>query len=104
MKAQTKLNISVLLLALGVSVLSDQIYLVALTVWILQRTHSALAVSGLWIAPPLAGLILGSFLGSLADRWDRRTSLIGANLVSAPVYHGHSLAFQCGRRIGGGIR
>ncbi len=73
----------VLLAGLGVSVLGDQVYLVALNVWVLARTHSAVAVAGLWMAPPLAGVLVGSWMGSLADRWDRRFSLVVANLVSA---------------------
>lgn len=75
--------IGILLAGLGVSALGDQIYLVALNVWVLARTHSSVAVAGLWMAPPLAGLIVGSGMGSLADRWDRRFSLVAANLVSA---------------------
>lgn len=75
--------IGILLAGLGVSALGDQVYLVALNVWVLGRTHSSVAVAGLWMAPPLAGLIVGSGMGSLADRWDRRLSLIVANLFSA---------------------
>ena len=73
----------ILLGGLGVSGLGDQVYLVALNVWMLARTHSAVAVAGLWMVPPLALLLVGSWMGSLADRWDRRFSLVAANLVSA---------------------
>lgn len=76
-------SVGVLLAGLGVSALGDQVNLVALNVWVLNRTHSPLAVSGLWLVPPLAGLLLGSIVGGLADRWDRRLSLIAANLISA---------------------
>lgn len=75
--------ITILLIGLGISVLGDQVYLIALNVSVLARTHSSIAVAGLWIAPQLAGLFLGSFMGSLADRWDRRFSLVSANLISA---------------------
>ncbi len=73
----------VLLAGLGISVLGDQVYLVALNVWVLARTDSSVAVAGLWMAPPLASLVVGSWLGGLADRWDRHFSLVTANLASA---------------------
>nr|WP_275107377.1 MFS transporter [Sulfobacillus harzensis] len=67
---------------LAISSLGDQIYLVALNVRVLDASHSSLAVSGLWMVPPLAGLLLGSVSGGLADRWDRRRSLVASNLLS----------------------
>lgn len=78
----------VLLAGLGVSVLGDQVYVVALNVWVLARTHSAVAVAELWMVSPLAGALVGSWMGSLVDRWDRRFSLVVAALASAGVIGG----------------
>lgn len=78
-----KFAVMALLMGLGVSVLGDQVFLVAINVWVLSRTHSAVLVSGLWMVPPLAGLVLGSIVGGFADRWDRRRTLVACNLTSA---------------------
>lgn len=85
--------LTILFFGLGVSVLGDQIYLVALNVWLLSRTHSSLVVAGLWMLGPTAGLIFGTFVGGLADRRDRRNTLIIANGIGAiaigviPFFH-----------------
>ena len=73
----------ILLFGIGISALGNQIFLVTLNLWVLDRTHSALAVAGLWMISPLSGLLLGTITGSLADHRDRRNSLVTANVINA---------------------
>lgn len=70
-----------LLVAAGISSLGDFVYLVALNLSVLHQTHSAAAVSALWAIPPLAGILIYFWSGSIVDRLDRKTVLITADLL-----------------------
>ncbi|MCL6455034.1 MAG: MFS transporter [Alicyclobacillus sp.] len=60
----------------GISAIGDFIYLVAINVFVLNQTHSAPAVAGLWVVSRIAALIVGPWAGSITDRFPRRTQLI----------------------------
>jgi DHA3 family macrolide efflux protein-like MFS transporter len=51
----------------------------ALGVWIYQQTGSATLFALITLATTVPGLLLSPFAGALADRWDRRWSLILAS-------------------------
>jgi MFS family permease len=58
---------------------------VALPVAVYQLTGSALATGGVLVANRLSGLVLGSVAGVFVDRWDRKRTMVVANLVRAPI-------------------
>src|SRR5918997_4998220 len=59
--------------------------IVALPITVYQLTGSALATGGVLIANKLSALVLGSIAGVFVDRWDRKRTMVVANLVRAPI-------------------
>lgn len=70
-----------LLAALGISSLGDFIYLVALNLTVLERTHSAAAVSALWAIPPAAAILTRLWSGSVVDRVDKKSVLVAMDIA-----------------------
>ena len=68
-----------------ISLTGDWMLVVALPVTVYQLTGSALATGGVLIANKLSALVLGSVAGVFVDRWDRKRTMVVANLVRAPV-------------------
>jgi MFS family permease len=68
-----------------VSMSGDWMLVVALPITVYQLTGSALATGGVLIANKLLALVLGSVAGVFADRWDRKRTMVIANLVRAPI-------------------
>jgi MFS family permease len=68
-----------------VSLTGDWMLVVALPVTVYQLTGSALATGGVLIANKLSALVLGSVAGVFVDRWDRKRTMVIANLIRAPV-------------------
>src|SRR3978361_396742 len=69
-----------------ISFMGDWAMFVALPLYIFTLTNSVAAMGVLFIVGVLPGIILGSFAGVFADRYDRRLVVIVANLALAPVY------------------
>lgn len=66
-----------------VSFLGDEVFFIALTVWVYQLTGSATVLAATLVAAT-AGQGLGGFLaGALADRIDRRSLMISADISRA---------------------
>jgi len=68
---------------IAISAIGDFIYLVAINVFVLDQTHSATAVAGLWVVSRIAALIVGPWVGSITDRFSRRKQLIGVEFTRA---------------------
>ncbi|HYO29065.1 MAG TPA: MFS transporter [Thermomicrobiales bacterium] len=68
-----------------ISLTGDWMLAVALPVFVYQLTGSALATGGVLVANKLSALTRGSVAGVFADRWDRKRTMVVANLVRAPV-------------------
>ena len=66
-----------------ISMLGDWLLFVALPFYIYDLTGSALATGGMFVAESLPILLLGSLGGVFADRWDRRRTMIAADLLRA---------------------
>ena len=50
---------TLLLSGIGISSLGDWIYLIAINLLVLQMTESPLAVAGLYLIKPIAGMLTG---------------------------------------------
>lgn len=68
-----------------VSLTGDWMLVVALPVTVYTLTGSALATGGVLIANKLSALALGSVAGVFVDRWDRKRTMVVANLIRAPI-------------------
>ncbi len=75
-----------LFLATFASGIGTWLAVIALTVDVFDRTHSAKWVSALLIADFLPAVAIGLFLGPLLDRLSRRALMIGADLARFAVF------------------
>lgn len=75
--------IAVLVLGNGISRIGDFVYIVAMNLYVLNVTRSALAVAGIWMVPLIAQVLVGSWIGSVTDRLPKRLSLISVELLRA---------------------
>lgn len=66
-----------------VSVLGDYFLYVSLPFVVYQQTGSALAAGGLFIVEIIPSLAFGSVAGVFVDRWDRRRTMLVADLLRA---------------------
>lgn len=76
-------NFALLWLGGLVSFVGDWVLFIALPVFVYDLTGSALATGGMFIAQTLPRLLFGSIAGVFVDRWDRRWTMIVANLLCA---------------------
>jgi dTMP kinase len=77
--------------ALSLSSLGDWLSLLALTALAYQlaghgQAAQSAAVGGVWLTSLLPALILGPLAGAVADRFDRRTTMIVGDVVRAVLY------------------
>ena len=68
-----------------ISMIGDWVLFIALPIYIYQLTDSTLATSGMFVAAILPSLVLGSVAGVFVDRWDRKRTMLVANLVFALI-------------------
>jgi MFS family permease len=68
-----------------VSITGDLMLVVALPITVYELTGSALATGAILITNKLAALVLGSIAGVFVDRWDRKRTMVIANLVRGPA-------------------
>jgi len=80
-----------------VSFTGDQIFFVALTLWVLKLTGSATMVAVALVAATVGQGLLGLLAGALADRVDRRGVIIAADISRALIVA--ALAFILPRSI-----
>jgi MFS family permease len=66
-----------------ISFVGDWVLYIALPVYVYDLTGSALATGGMFMAQTAPRLLFGSIAGVFVDRWDRKRTMIVANLLSA---------------------
>jgi len=66
-----------------ISFVGDWVLFIALPVYVYELTGSTLATGGMFIAQTAPRLLMGSLAGVFVDRWDRKRTMILANLSSA---------------------
>jgi MFS family permease len=76
-------NFALLWLGGLISFAGDWALLIALPVFVYDLTGSTLATGAMFMAQSLPRLLFGSLAGVFVDRWDRRRTMIVANLLSA---------------------
>jgi MFS family permease len=67
-----------------ISFIGDWIMQIALPVYIYNITGSVLATGATWMAGMLPAIVLGTLAGVYVDRWDRRVTMVAANLAMVP--------------------
>ncbi|MHB1682180.1 MAG: MFS transporter [Bacilli bacterium] len=82
-KGRGQLETAIFVSGVGVSSIGDFIYLVGINIVVLDKTHSAAAVAGLWVVSRFAALLAGPFAGSVSDRLPRRKQLIMLEIMRA---------------------
>lgn len=80
---QSHIWMGIFVSGVGISAIGDFIYLVAVNILVLDQTHSASAVAGLWVVSRIAAFIVGPWVGSITDRFSRRKQLIGIEFARA---------------------
>src|SRR5439155_12248541 len=68
-----------------ISFVGDWITGVALPIYIYNLTGSYLATGAVWMSNILPSVVLGSVAGVYVDRWDRRVTMVAANLLTVPL-------------------
>jgi MFS family permease len=86
--------------ATTVSGIGTWLAVIALTVDVYDRTHSAEWVSALLIADFLPAVVIGLAFGPIVDRFSRRQLMIGADLVCVVVFVGLVFAATPGEIVG----
>lgn len=76
-------NFSLLWFAGLISMIGDWMLRIALPVYVFELTNSTLATGLMFMAGTLPRLLFGSVAGVFVDRWDRRQTMIIANLLMA---------------------
>jgi MFS family permease len=64
-----------------ISMIGDWMLRIALPAFVFQMTGSTLATGAMFIAGQLPQLLLGSVAGVFVDRWDRKRTMVIANLL-----------------------
>src|SRR5215210_982765 len=67
------------------SVVGDFFLFIALPFFVYERTGSALATGAMFAAETLPRLLFGSVAGVFVDRWDRKRTMVIADLSRAAV-------------------
>jgi MFS family permease len=78
--------------ASGFANLADGVFQVALPLLAVQLTRSPLLIAGITVAARLPWLLLSLVAGALADRLDRRQTMVRVNLVRTVLLGGLALA------------
>lgn len=74
-------NFALLAFGQAISNMGDFVYSTTLLIWVFLLTHSAAAVSGVLIAQYTPVFLLGPVAGVFVDRWNRRRTMIVADIA-----------------------
>src|SRR5437588_9881369 len=64
-----------------ISSTGDWVLYAALPYFVYARTGSALAAGGTWVVEIVPNILLGSVGGVLADRWDRKRTIVASEVL-----------------------
>jgi MFS family permease len=80
-----QLSAVILVTANGISNIGDFVYLIALNLYVLNVTNSALSVAAIWGIPLVAQLLISGWIGSITDRLPLRSTLITVEISRAVI-------------------
>lgn len=80
-----------------VSMIGSGLSAFALGIWVYQTTGSASRYALIFVCAAIPAVLASLFAGALVDRWDRRRTLIGADIVAAVATLGAALLAASGR-------
>ena len=80
-------NFTLLWLAQLISMTGDWVIFIALPVYMYEQTGSVLATGAMFISNLLPRLLVGSVAGVFVDRWNRKRTMIIADLPSGRDRH-----------------
>src|SRR5215475_3603401 len=75
-------------------------YIVVISVYIFERTHSTQWLAAAGVCRWLPGLLLASYGGVIADRYERTTVLVVSSLVSAVLMSGMAVVVAANGPVG----
>lgn len=78
-------NFALLWVGQLISVFGDWVVLIALPFYIFDLTGSALATGAMFMAANLPRVLLGSVAGVFVDRWNRKRTMIAADMLRAAL-------------------
>lgn len=87
-------NFSLLWVGQLVSLFGERIHQVALAFLVFRATGSAVEVGFTFAATAIPNIVLGPLAGAFVDRWDRRRTMIGCDLVRAAMVISVPLVIQ----------
>ena len=93
-------DLRLLIAALLVDQIGSWSYFVVISVYVFDRTHSTQWLAALGICRWGPGLLLASYGGVLADRYQRVTVLVVSSLASAAIMTGMAVAVATGAPVG----
>ena len=93
-------DLRVLIAAFLVDQVGSWSYLVVISVYVFDQTHSTLWLSALAVCRWAPGLLLASYGGVLADRYERVTVLVVSALASAVLMTGMAVVVATGAPVG----
>jgi MFS family permease len=76
-------NFALLWIGQMISSLGDWVLWIALPFFVYEQTGSALATGAMFVVQTLPPILFGSLAGVFADRWDRRWTMVIADLMRA---------------------
>ena len=76
-------NLALIIAGQGISNLGDFLYSQTLLIWVFTLAPGSAAVSAVTAVQSLPVLLIGPFAGIFIDRWNRRQTMIAANLGQA---------------------
>jgi len=76
-----------------VSQIGDKFHYIALSFWVLKTTGSSARMGAVLAASVLPSLILGFFSGAVIDRYDRKTIIVGTDLIRGVIIALFALLF-----------
>ena len=78
-------NITLLLAGMGVSDLGSAIQSVAIPLFVLQLTSSAISMSMVVFASMVTGILMMPFAGVISDRWNKRNAMVMMDLTQGVI-------------------